>query len=452
MKIYNTQTKNKDEIKGKEIKIYACGPTVYDRAHIGNLRTYINTDVLIRSLKYLDRQVNFVMNITDIEDKIIKKSQDEGINYKEITKPAEEKFWQDTEALNINRPNYTPHATDNEVIKKMVEIIEKLVKDGFAYKSEDGSIYFSVNKFNGYGNLSRLDKSGIKTGVRMDQDEYDKDSAQDFALWKSEKKGEPSWDGPLGIKGRPGWHIECSAMSMLYLGETIDIHAGGVDLVFPHHENEVAQSEAYTGKKFVKYWFHGEHLLIDGKKMSKSLGNLFTLDDLSTKFKVEPLALRMLCLQSHYRDKLNFTERSIKDAQNTLNNLRNFINRISQSSAKGDVSDLVKKTRAEFKNNLENDLNTPKAVAVVFDFITAVNKNSNPSKEDVLSFISEVDEVLGLDLRPEEFDAKVQKLFQEYLKAREDKNWQKSDEIREKIADLGWVTEDFKCESRLRKR
>ncbi|MDD3678871.1 MAG: cysteine--tRNA ligase [Patescibacteria group bacterium] len=452
MKIYNTQTKEKEEIRGKNIGLYACGPTVYDRAHIGNLRTYVNVDLLKRSLNYLGHEVNHVMNITDIEDKIINKAQISGISYQEITKQYEELFWQDLEKLNIHKPNHVPKATDEKVIKKMIEIVEKLIGDGFAYTSEDGSIYFAVNKFKGYGKLSHLDKSGIKSGARVSCDEYEKENAQDFALWKATKEGEPSWRGPRGVIGRPGWHIECSAMSMLYLGETVDIHAGGVDLVFPHHENEVAQSEAYTGKKFVKHWFHGEHLLVESKKMSKSLGNLYSLEELSEKFGVEPLAFRMLCLQSHYRDKLNFTKRSIQDAQNTLNNLRNFIYRIDQLSGTADISRIVEKSQIEFKKALEDDLNTPKATAIVFGFVTEINKINNPDKRQVLGFINDVDKVFGLNLKPESIDQDVKKIFDDYLKARENKDWNKSDELRQKIAEMGWVTEDLKCESILRKR
>lgn len=452
MKLYNTQTRKKEEIKGRAIKLYACGPTVYDRAHIGNLRTYINVDILRRTLEYLGHDVKHVMNITDIEDKIIAKAQASGTNYKEITKKFEDLFWQDFDSLNIERPNIAPHATDEKVIAEMVKIIEGLLDKDFAYLAEDGSIYFKVEKWQEYGKLSHLDKKGIKPGARVSQDEYDKENPQDFALWKAAKKDEPSWEGPRGIVGRPGWHIECSAMSMLYLGETVDIHAGAVDLVFPHHENEIAQSEAYTGKQFVRYWFHPEHLLVDGKKMSKSLGNLYTLEDLQKEYDAEPLALRMMTLQSHYRDKLNFTERSIKDARNTLNNLRNFITRMSQNDGTEDTTKLVIKASEGFRGSLTDDMNMPKALAYLFDLVTAVNKLSAPSAAPIINFFTEVDRVLGLNLAPEEAEAEVQVLFREYLKAREEKDWTKSDELREKISEYGWQTEDTKCESILRKK
>jgi cysteinyl-tRNA synthetase len=452
MKLYDTKTKQKEEIKGKEIKLYVCGPTVYDRAHIGNLRTYINVDALKRSLEYFGLNVKHAMNVTDIEDKIINRSRESGIEYRELTREHESMFWRDLEELNIKKPNFTPHATDAEVISEMIKIIEKLIKAGYAYKADDGSIYFSVNKFKKYGELCHLDKNGIKAGSRISCDEYDKENPQDFALWKAAKEGEPSWGGPLGVEGRPGWHIECSAMSMLYLGETIDIHAGGVDLVFPHHENEIAQSEAYTGKQFVKHWFHAEHLLVDGKKMSKSLGNLFTLDDLEKKFGAEPLAFRLLCLQSHYRDKLNFTEKSIRDAQNTLNNLRNFVSRVSQTNGKNDATQLVQNAKNNFNIALKDDLNTPKAIAVVFNFITEINKANAANKIQVLGLLKEFDRVLGLNLSPEEANVRVKTLFAKYLRARKEKNWEKSDNLREKIEELGWLTEDLKCESILRRK
>jgi cysteinyl-tRNA synthetase len=452
MKLYNTQTREIEEITGKSIKMYACGPTVYDRAHIGNLRTYINIDVLRRSLRYLGYEVKHVMNITDIEDKIIKKSHEQGLECHQITSVCEKSFWQDLDELNIEKPDASPHATDPKVIKEMVKIIETLIDKGYAYVANDDSIYFEVEKWPDYGKLSHLDKKGIRPGARVAQDEYDKENPQDFALWKAAKEGEPSWDGPAGIKGRPGWHIECSAMSMLYLGETLDIHAGAVDLIFPHHENEIAQSEAYSGKPFVKHWFHGEHLLVEGKKMSKSLGNLYSLDELVSEYKVEPLALRMLCLQSSWRDKLNFTGRSIQDAQNTLNNLRNFLTRISQTTGGDKTEKLVQKADKSFKNALEDDLNLPIAMAAVFDLISEVNKLDSPEPVPILDFFSRVDEVLALNLSPEKAEAEVEKLFKEYQEARVKKDWAKSDELRQKISDRGWLAEDTKCDSILRKK
>ncbi|MDD3480661.1 MAG: cysteine--tRNA ligase [Patescibacteria group bacterium] len=458
MKLYNTQTKKKEEIKGKQVKMYVCGPTVYDRAHIGNLRTYINVDLLKRSLGYLGYKTKHVMNITDIEDKIIKRSQEEGVDYHKITSEYEKLFWKDLGKLDIKRPDMAPHATDDKVIKEMVKIIEKLMRDGVAYKSEDGSVYFSIDKFGDYGKLSHLNRKGLRASARCAADEYGKESAADFALWKAARGNEPSWNGPKGIKGRPGWHIECSAMGMLYLGETIDIHAGGVDLVFPHHENEVAQSEAYTGKPFVKHWFHGEHLLVEGKRMGKSENNFYSIDDMSKKYNVEPLAFRMLCLQSHYRDKLNFTSRSIKDAQNSLNNLRNFVNRIAQSNGKSQgtaVEKNIKVAEKSFREALSDDLNTPKAMAAVFNFVGEVNKLPEINNKDakaILKFLESIDNVLALNLKPEIIDSKVENLFDEYLEAKAKRDYEKSDKLRIKLDNLGWIAEDYHGASRLRKK
>jgi len=458
MKLFNTETKKKDVIEGDVIKIYACGPTVYDRAHIGNLRAYLNADILKRTLEYLDYKVDFAMNITDIEDKIIKKSIAEGKKYHEITATYEELFWADLEKLNIKKPQKTPHATDPAVINKMIKIINDLLKKGVAYISDDGSVYFSISKFPKYGRLSGLKRENLKVGARVSQDEYDKENAQDFVLWKAKREGEPSWEAPFG-EGRPGWHIECSAMASLELGEQIDIHAGGVDNIFPHHENEIAQTEAYTGKKFVKHWFHGEHLLIDGNRMGKSENNFYSIDQMSENFHVEPLALRMLALQSHYRDKLNFTEKSINDAQNALSNLRNFLNRASQISSKNKSSEtflsVIKNSRNEFRNALSNDLNTPRAMAVIFSFVSETYKASESSEvggEDVTNFMKEVDRVLGLGLSADYVDSEVKELFRQYQEARAKKDWSGSDRLREQILRLGWVTEDLKCSSILRRK
>ncbi len=451
MKLYNTRTRKKEEIRGQKIGLYACGPTVYDRTHIGNFRAYVNVDILKRTLRYFGHEVKHVMNITDIEDKIIKKAEKTNTNYKTITEKYEKLFWEDFEKLNLLHPEIVPHATDDEVIAKMIKIIEKLITDGFAYKSPDGSVYFSIDKFDRYGSLSRLDKSSIKTGARVSQDEYEKDNARDFVLWKAAKKGEPQWEASFG-RGRPGWHIECSAMSLLYLGETVDIHAGGVDLVFPHHENEAAQSEAYTGKQFVKHWFHGEHLLVEGKKMSKSLGNLFNLDDLAEKFQAEPLSLRLLFLQSHYRDRLNFTARSIEGAQNALSGLRGFVDRASQAGNGRDISDLTKKALFDFDRALKNDLGTSGALSVVFEFLTEVNKLKDFNSEQALSFMERIDSVFGLNLEPKEIDSKIKSLFDEYLKARELKDWKRSDEIRKEIFNQGWIAEDSGEKSKLRRK
>lgn len=453
MKLYNTLTKSKEELvpsNNKKFTFYACGPTVYNYAHIGNLRTYINADILRRSLKYLGYEVEEVMNITDIEDKIIKTANEQGVDYHEITGKYEKAFLADLKKLNIETPEHMPRAT--EEIDGMIAIISKLLETGFAYKSEDGSIYFSISKSKEYGKLAHLDFAGLKDGARVSQDEYEKESVQDFALWKAKKEGEPSWPASFG-EGRPGWHIECSAMSMKYLGDTIDIHSGAVDLVFPHHENEIAQSEAYTGKKFVKYWFHGEHLMVNGKKMSKSLGNLFTLDDVCTKFKVEPLSLRMLSLMSHYREVLNFTDKSIIQAQNTLDNMKEFVLRLKGITKEGDemrVDSLILESKKQFKRFLDDDLGMPNGLASIFTFIKEVNKlidqgiNITEAKE-VINFMEDMDRVLGLGLSKIESiqaNEEINIILEKRRVARLEKNWSESDRLREEVRKLGFDIED----------
>ncbi len=474
MKIYNTQSKKKEEFvprDGKNVNMYVCGPTVYDRAHIGNLRAYINADLLRRTLSYLDYSVKHVMNITDIEDKIIKTSIEQKKDYKEITDKFEKLFFEDLEKLNIEKPEITPHATDDDVIKKIIDIIESLIDKDFAYVSDDGSIYFSVDKFPSYGKLSHLDKEGIKPGVRCSIDEYEKDNIQDFALWKKYKEGEPSWEGPQGIKGRPGWHIECSAMSMMNLGETIDIHTGGVDNIFPHHENEIAQSEAYTGKTFVNYWFHGEHLLINNGKMSKSLGNIYSIDDLREVFNeyIDPLAFRLLNIQSHYRDRLNLTKESIIAAQRTYEGLRNFITELNTFNSRensGNIGKYISIYMKDFSESISNDLNIPMALASLFDFIKKIRNEKNISKTDsnkIKEAIFKTDNVFGLglnkimasvawvtpknDIKTKAItkDNEVDKLYFEYRKAKYIKNYELSDELRDKkISSLGYYIEENK--------
>ncbi len=452
IKLYNTLTKKKEllkPIKKGEVKIYNCGPTVYNDPTIGNLRTYINVDILRRSLKYLNFKVIEAMNITDIEDKIIRDSIKLKVPYTEITKKYEKSFFEALTDLNIELPEYTPRAT--EEVPGMIKIIEKLLKDKYAYISDDGSVYFSISKFKNYGKLSGLDNREIINGARVAQDEYEKENAQDFAIWKAKKLGEPSWKAPFG-EGRPGWHIECTAMSTKYLGKTIDIHSGGVDLIFPHHENEIAQSEAYTGKKFVNLWFHGEHLLINGKRMGKSMGNAYTLDNLKDKYTVEPLAFRMLCLSSHYRDKLNFTDKSILDAQNTLHNLREFILRMNLVENDGKLSEKVnkeiEKTEKLFEKYISDDLSISKALATIFGLIKFTNKQKFLTKNDatsVLHFMGVVDRVLGLrldDIKVEKIPDEIHKMAVSREDARKNKDYKLADNFRSKIEKAGYMVED----------
>jgi cysteinyl-tRNA synthetase len=463
MKLFNTLTRKIEDVKpidDRNIKMYICGPTVYNSPTLGNLRTYISEDLLRRALKYEGYKVEEVMNITDIEDKIIRDSAKEGIDpenmtkLKEFTKKYEDIFLENLGALNIEPVEYMPHATDEKMIARMIMIISELLKKGVAYKSDDGSIYFSICKFKDYGKLSGLEKRDVKAGARVAQDEYDKENAQDFALWKAAKAGEPSWDAPFG-KGRPGWHIECTAMSTMILGDTIDIHGGGIDLIFPHHENEIAQSEAYTGKKFVNTWFHTGHLHINGQRMGKSLGNFYTLDDLS-KFRATPTAYRFLCLQAHYRDTMNFTEESITAGQITYDNLRKDIAMLLLAIATKNTGknikglyDILEETKIEFDLAVEEDLNIPKALAEVFKFLNIINAESGrnfsaKNAKEILNFLNNTDLIFGLgfDKISLELPADYLKLAKDREQARKVKDWAKSDEIRTKLEEADFIVED----------
>lgn len=468
LKLYNTLEKRVEEFepqKKGQVKMYACGPTVYNTPTIGNLRTYLNVDFLRRTLEYLGYKVSEVVNITDIEDKIIRDAKAAGLDpenkaeLKKFTGKFEKIFFENLKDLNVEPAEHNPHATDEDVIKKMIEIIQGLLSKGYAYATDDG-VFFDLSKANDYGKLSKVNLAGIKQGARVATDEYEKEDARDFALWKAAKPGEPSWEAPFG-KGRPGWHIECSAMSMMLLGESIDIHAGGVDLLFPHHENEIVQSESYTGKQFSHYWYHGEHLLVEGQRMGKSLGNFYILDDLNARFNTEPLAYRLLCLQSHYRDKLNFTHSSIQDAQNTLNNLRSFVLRlqvISNIGTKSRVENIIEKSSVEFRAAICNDVSMPKAMAVLFDFIKKINTTKDLNTQeaaDVLTTILDFDKVLGLDLKsvavtkiPDAILALVKKREQ----ARAEKDWDLSDNIRKQIEQKGFEVEDTESGPVVRKK
>ncbi|MFA5196898.1 MAG: cysteine--tRNA ligase [Patescibacteria group bacterium] len=492
MKIYNTLTKKKEEFKPQkdmQVKMYVCGPTVYDHAHLGNLRTYINTDLLRRWLKYSGYEVEEVMNITDIDDKTIKRSIDEKVPIKNVTQKYEKMFLDDLKKLNIEIPEKMPHATGDEVIDQMIMIVQKLLDDGYAYKSDDGSVYYSVKKFKGYGKLSGIDLSGIKEGARVAQDEYEKENAQDFVLWKAHKDGEPSWDAPFG-KGRPGWHIECSAMSTKYLGDTLDIHAGGVDLIFPHHENEIAQSESFTGKRFVNYWFHCEHLMMEGKKMSKSLGNIYTLDEMCQKYKVKPHAFRLLALMSHYREPLNFTKESILQSKYTLLDLRTFCFENSKTTNNDFPLERLLKLKKSLIESLNDDLNTSFFFAKLQMFIKEINTKKSYSK-NIYDFLLDIDKILaiGLDnfidirekttttssssststttttlpyiksiadinhyMERKNDEEKVDFLFDEYMEAKNRKDYDLSDKIRGLLFDHGWIAEDYYGAYRLRRK
>jgi cysteinyl-tRNA synthetase len=375
LRLYNTLSGRVEEfhpLQDNEVRLYACGPTVYDYGHIGNFRTFVAVDILRRFLRQSGYKVQHVMNITDVDDKIIRNSARDGVGVKEYTAKYEKAYLEDAAALNIEQPVLV-RATDH--IPEMAEFIVALQKKGFAYRAEDGSYYFRIAKFPTYGKLSKKDFAGMEDGARVDLDEYEKDNARDFALWKAPKPGEAFWESPIG-RGRPGWHIECSVMSMEELGETFDLHAGGEDLIFPHHENEIAQSEALTGKPFVHFWFHARFLLVEGEKMSKSLGNFFTLRDL-VLMGHKPSAIRFLLASVPYRNQLNFTFDGLKQAAVSVERLRNFQVRITTGQFSAGATDgtnqLARETTRRMQAAMEDDLNTAQAQGAIFDMVRKAN-------------------------------------------------------------------------------
>jgi len=375
LRLYNTLSAKTEEfqpLQNNEVRMYACGPTVYDFGHIGNFRTFLAVDILQRFLRQSGYKVKHVMNITDVDDKIIRNSAQEGVSVQQFTAKYEKAFLEDAAALNIQRPILV-RATEN--IPAMAEFVAELEEKGFAYRTEAGSHYFRIGKFPGYGKLSKKDFAGMEDGARVDVDEYEKDSARDFALWKAPKPGEASWDTSIG-PGRPGWHLECSVMSMQQLGESFDLHAGGEDLIFPHHENEIAQSEAKTGKPFARFWFHARFLLVEGEKMSKSTGNFFTLRDLVLKG-YKPSSIRYLLASVPYRNQLNFTFDGLKQAATSVDRLRNFRLRLTTGKfAEGEteaMAILAKESKDRMRAAMEDDLNTAQAQAAIFDMVRAAN-------------------------------------------------------------------------------
>jgi cysteinyl-tRNA synthetase len=449
MILYNFLTRKKEKfkpIRGKEVRIYDCGPTVYDFVHIGNLRTFIFEDVLRRSLEYGGYRVKQIQNITDIDDKIIKKAEETKSDYQTVGKKYSKLFFDDLKELNIEKADAYPRATQH--ISDMLKLIGKLVKKGYAYQGEDGSVYFRIGKFKNYGKLSEIKKRELLAGARVSSDEYEKEEAQDFVLWKAKKPKEPFWESPYG-EGRPGWHIECSAMSMKYLGEHFDIHAGAVDLLFPHHENEIAQSEAATGRKFVNFFMEGEHLLVNGQKMSKSLGNIYRLADIEERG-VEPLAFRYLTLGSHYRAKMNFTWEALLAAGNALNNLRRGILRLAAEEALArsekpgaEEKRIISQYDKNFRAALDDDLGTPAALAVAWEALA----DEHLSPKSRLNLILGFDRVFGLKLKETlaksgKVPAAVSQLVAKREEARVHKQFIQADSLRKKIEQLGYTVED----------
>ena len=445
-----------------EARIYTCGPTVYDFAHIGNFRTFVFQDVLRRFLGSRGFRIHQVMNLTDVDDRIIQNAAAAGIPIREYTEKYVRAFLEDMDALGLERPEQIVRATDH--IEQMVALVERLREKTFTYVS-DGSIYYRIAKFPAYGKLSKIDLSGIQAGARVETDRYEKEDARDFALWKAPKPGEHFWETRIG-PGRPGWHLECSAMSMHYLGETIDIHTGGIDLAFPHHENEIAQSEAATGKPFVRYWLHAEHLLVDGEKMSKSLGNFYTLRDLFAKGH-KPSSIRYLLASVPYRRQLNFTMDGLQQAASSVERLRNFAARLrAEKFPAGDSPAMAARAAeavAQFEAGLEDDLNTAQALAAIFDLVrdanTAMDRgefragDAAPVRDALARFdrifavLEDSDaarlRALGYAAGAEETsDAEIERLIAERQAARARRDFTLADQVRQKLLDRGIILED----------
>jgi len=462
-RIHNTMSRTKEElhpIDGKQVRMYTCGPTVYNYAHIGNFRAYMFEDLLRRYIKFCGFEVVQVQNLTDVDDKTIRASIEQGLPLKEYTKKYSDAFFADLAKLNIEPAEHYPAATDH--IPEMITLIERLFEKGYAYQSDDGSVYYSIDKFAEYGKLAHLDREGMQSGARVDQDEYDKDNAADFALWKAyvPEDGDVAWDSPWG-RGRPGWHIECSAMSMKLLGESFDIHTGGVDNIFPHHEDEIAQSEAATGKPYSKYWMHCGYLVVDGRKMSKSLGNFHTLREI-LDMGYTGREVRYELLSGHYRQSLNFAFKSLDANRAALKRLDEFSANIKDAvgaeTEAGELPGWAASTRAKFAEAMDDDMNISGAMAAIFDTVHAGNKalaESAVSAKQALAVSNlwkELDAVLGiLEAPKEEVPAEVAELLEARTVVRTEKNWAESDRIRDALAELGWTVKDTPEGPKLRK-
>ena len=479
LEVFNTLSGRIEELKTLEdsrVRMYSCGPTVYDYGHIGNFRTFVFVDLFRRFLRQSGYQLDHVMNITDVDDKIIRNSSAKGLGVREYAAKYEQAFFEDMGILSLEKPEQIARATEH--IPEMASLIARLEKKDFAYKTEDGSYYFRIAKFPRYGKLSKKDMTAISDGARVDVDEYEKDNVRDFALWKSPKPGEAKWDTEIG-PGRPGWHIECSAMAMEYLGETLDIHLGGEDLIFPHHENEIAQSEAATGKTFARYWMHVRFLLVEGQKMSKSLGNFYTPRDLILKGH-KPSSIRYLLSSVPYQKQLNFTFEGLKQAANSVERLRNFKARLDTgrfpAGSNSEMGSLAKVTRENIRTSLEDDMNTAQALAAIFDMVREVNaagdngkllRDDVPALQQALADFDEIFAVLKDDdaekirqvlqwartegkladaaiAEPTLTDAAVEALVEQRQQARKSRDFAKADSVRKQLADAGIVLEDTK--------
>ena len=490
LKLFNTLSGQVEELYASEagtVRFYCCGPTVYDYGHIGNFRTFLHVDVLRRFLLQQGMAVQHVMNVTDVDDKIIRNALAAHKPIAEYTARFEKAFFEDMDALSIQRPEFTPRATDH--IPEMVSLIERLAAKDIAYQTEDGSWYFRIARFAGYGKLSKKDLEGMEDGARVDADEYEKDAARDFALWKSVKENEPCWKTPLGA-GRPGWHIECSAMATSILGESFDLHAGGEDLMFPHHENEIAQSEAASGHTFARHWMHVRFLLVEGKKMSKSLGNFYTLRDLLLKGH-RASAIRYLLLSVPYRHQMNFTFEGLAAATNAIERLRTFHQRMLRggftAATNGEVSAATAKSASEFTAALANDLNTAEAVAAISEMVRAANSAADAGTlgaenvaeilrvlalfDGIFAVLEDRDEELtratlqwaeeegrSADVAPELLenlslsDAEIEALVAERTEAKKARNFARADAIRVELTAKGVIIEDSKDGARWKRK
>ena len=455
MKVYNTLTRKKEElvpITPGEIKMYACGPTVYNYIHIGNARPLCIFDILRRYLEYRGYNVKFVQNFTDIDDKIIRRANEEHVDFSEISERYIKEFWTDADGLNVRHATINPKATEN--IDAIIQIISTLIEKGYAYEAQ-GDVYFSTEKFKDYGKLSHQPLEDLEAGARIMVGEV-KLEPMDFAVWKAAKPGEPAWDSPWG-KGRPGWHIECSAMNWRYLGDTIDIHCGGQDLIFPHHENEIAQSECFTGKPFAHYWMHNGYINVDNVKMSKSLGNFFTVRDVAEKYGYEPI--RYLLISAQYRSPINYSTDIIEQCISALNRLYTCRDSLDfelknavDAEHDGDkaIIDGFDKYREQFISAMDDDLNTADAIASIFELVRDINTNvvgKTPSKalvEGAIAMFDELTGVLGLvyNRKTETLDSDVEALIEARTNARKEKNWAEADRIRDQLKEMGIVLED----------
>jgi len=452
MRIYNTLTRKKEElipVRDREVRMYVCGPTVYNYFHIGNARVFITFDTFRRYLKYRGYKVIYVQNFTDIDDKLIKRAKEEGVTVKEIAEKYIEEYFRDADALGIERADYHPRATEN--IPEIIEIIKTLQNKGYAYEVE-GDVYYRARKFEDYGKLSHQNLEELEAGARVQVEER-KEDPLDFTLWKRAKPGEPSWDSPWG-KGRPGWHIECSAMALKYLGETIDIHAGGPDLIFPHHENEIAQSEGATGKPFAKYWMHVGYLNVNNEKMSKSLGNFFTAREIAARY--DPEVIRFFMLSAHYRSPINFSPELLDQAGKALERLYNTIDNLAHLFKNTDDTEerpyflkKLEELRDKFINAMDDDFNTADAISILFDISreinTVLNERSKKNHIDrALNLLKELGGILGILKKERDviLEKEIEALVKKREQARKEKDWATADSIREELKKKGIILED----------